>query len=1356
MPRFSRQLAMLTLLAACFSTANNLLLPLPRNNEVESLSKPDDAEVAVCSITNIKILNLVCSDNGTLTNYMDDFYTLDVRVKFNDKPSTGFLILTGSHTDSIPISLTMDDSSHNFTNLTVAVGTVPIDLNYTATFSALPACTFTKDFDLGLIQCTTCPGDGASGQDYPDCWPPEGTNPPDCDNSLLYAPDPTNPETTPIKYVRAVVHIFQKESGDPENFTEAQMGLIKSWFDGPNGMNHFLGNLCPSPDDYSPDISDSRIRIINTGTKDFDVFFHKNNFGWGTGYYDVYSCPCGDCCSQCNNCAGCCSSCGSYHTLGLETMEIQYVTGGNSGTSWHSSLTTEQKLALSDPEIRNAYHVFISAGKWRDCNNNNIPDPQGTDSYNLYPGGYTVLRYMVCDSGMPPPATPIASFAGAYEAYKRLTIPGYDTISTVSGPLPKDTSAIGVGFIGELYHAMGIDHIGPLRGHFAHANGDDGCADTPWEASSNVLGCDFSGADGTKCALTQCQLGKIHYYFDKLHPAIQRFPTGAGPHEPIGTANFNMVGNCDITMPIISINSGETVNWNIDKQLSSEVVVKGGGKLYIRCRVGMPEGASITVEKNGRLFLYGEVYNNCDGKLWQGIVVDGSHDKPQAFPPIDHGYFVVNQGGTIEGAKTSIQAESGAMVIVQNAFIRNSGGALFDAYNKPNTSRFANTRFSCNGDTFNLAGEYSHASLSGTTGIRFSNCDFTITNAPTGLLSAGVEGDGSSFKVFGSRFTNLEVGIHAASSFSSAFKSIIVKDCSFSDNHDGIITFGMQNCAITNNNFNIRSATGTYDYPSGLMMKSCTGYTVEGNHFNNSVQGRGRYGTMTESSGADANLIQRNFYKDLDEGNFAKGVNRGQKYGLQYLCNTDEGNVPIGFFVEASGNGIHTSQGNGSATMNTFSHTGTDFENYQPPISYYYQQGDLAHLPTNYVGLLPPIGVTSSNQCSGSGGTNGIIKLTPTEWTGIENEFYAARTGWNTKKAALATLMDGGNTAGLLAQINDVTSQTAGQVKQDLLSISPYLSNEALAAVIGKMQVLTENGVVQVLNANPDGLREPETWNLVKASFSTTVANGILANAANQTARTTKDNEVGTYRATMQYKADVLLIDIANDSLQTDLSLMRTWLANKESLEADYAIVGSYVSEGDFTTADQKLATMPTAHALNAADMVEHGYFEDLVDIWEAIYTNGTPIDALDDATFAAIKNIADNSTRRAGAIAQGLLNNWYGHRYRVVPQSGGGQQLNIPSPPAANSTVAATNYVTAFPNPAKGSVTFQWKLPNGMESATITLSDLQGRTLETLKVNGQSGKQEWSTLGLSDGIYLYHIKLPDGTSSTSKLTIIK
>ncbi len=93
-----------------------------------------------------------------------------------------------------------------------------------------------------------------------------------------------------------------------------------------------------------------------------------------------------------------------------------------------------------------------------------------------------------------------------------------------------------------------------------------------------------------------------------------------------------MIGNCDINMPDITISNAENIIWDYSRQVRSNVLVKSGGKLTIRCDVGFPENANITVEKEGQLIVDGaRLYNNCDGEHWQGITVEGDDDLTQDY-----------------------------------------------------------------------------------------------------------------------------------------------------------------------------------------------------------------------------------------------------------------------------------------------------------------------------------------------------------------------------------------------------------------------------------------------------------------------------------------------------------------------------------------------------------------------------------------------------------------------------------------------------------------------------------------------------------------------------------------------------
>ena len=1305
-----------------------------------------------------------CDNAGTEPDFSDDFYKANLRVYHQDLSVGDIIEVTHTHLlEDATAVVTATEINNGETvlwarkmqtdiNLNsptgppnmgfIAMGTFTVVLKEGSTGNVIDTKTFTFTDINHKKPCSVCTANGGGWNNdcsmgSCSCWPVETPIGP-CDDQINFAPDPVYYEHTPIRYIKVILHIFQTEDpSHPQHWSSEHIPLLKSWFTHPDGPNGLLGNVCVPTADPTVHIPDSRIRfLLEHGVEGEDIFFHKNNEHWGISTHG-------------------CAKNGQSWNWNYYSLKDDYI------TSPAPPLSSDYINWISQPEQQNAFHVFISRGHWRDLDGNGQPDPNiedgnGADCFNPTTGGYNYPSEANCQNN------PTQYIMGGYDRYLKI----------LSGEITNETpESLGRQITGEFFHVMTLDHVSPLQIHYQHDFGDDGCEDTnPVQYSNNLLGCDYDHPGG-RCHLTQCQIGRMHRFLDVAQPGFERFLVG---YDSNGDPVYSMSErNCNLVEPDIVIHDDEIVDWKGPRSIRSNVVVQSGGRLYIRCRIGLPEGATIKVEPGGRLFLYGEVYNNCEGQRWEGVVVNGNSGLPQGFPPTNQGYFV--NRGIIEGANTSIRVESGGMVIGIGADVRNSGGMLFEPYSFPQKGWFSGCNFTCDGNIYDFGGNpFKHAELHAVNNVRFGSCNFSVSNVPTGQLSnmAGIVADGSMFRVYsGSTFRDFDTGVHAAGQF-SAMNAFTVTGCTFSNNQTGISALGMQNFTVTKNTFEVGGADFQSNSPCGLMMDNCTGYTVEENTFygqNNTATGR--FGIMTQSSGGDANLINGNSFDYLEYSNVAQRQNRGPQQGLQYLCNTNGGNNPRDFYVPDDPftsniiDGIHTNQGNGKAAMNTFSHFGTfidgDFRNEVGVITYNHKN-DPAHEPNPNTppgtGGINKINVQNENTCpSDEPPCDFPCEYTAAEWQQHESAFNTAKSNWQTEKASLLSLMDGGDTDALLTEINGATSLNAGQVVQNLLNRSPWLSTQVLTSTINQKQVLTENSVVQILNANPDGLREAEVRSLVQSSFNQTVADGILANIGIQTARTAKEILVGQYRATMLRKADLLIQDILKDTTEIDVPLLRTWLANKQSLEADYAIVESYLSEGDFSAASQKLDAIPQTYALDAEGVTEHGYFADLFDLWQDVHANGKNMSELDQAGISAVQYIADNSQRRAGAMAKGIMNTWYGGHYRVVPILPGGEgPQGLMAPPTGNSAAPAAKYLSVFPNPARSSVYFYWNLPDGMENAVISITDLQGKLLGVLEVTGQKGKREWSVERLEHGIYIYHVKLPDGNSQISKMVIIK
>ncbi len=230
------------------------------------------------------------------------------------------------------------------------------------------------------------------------------------------------------------------------------------------------------------------------------------------------------------------------------------------------------------------------------------------------------------------------------------------------------------------------------------------------------------------------------------------------------------------------------------------------------------------------------------------------------------------------------------------------------------------------------------------------------------------------------------------------------------------------------------------------------------------------------------------------------------------------------------------------------------------------------------------------------------------------------------------------------------------------------------------------------------------------------------------------------------------------DTTDFNLSKVRTWLANKESVEADYLITETYLEAADTINARLVRDSIPVKYELTSG---QNEAFEDYVQWTEFkinLIKNGKKLLFLDSTEVIQVQNMADTCLGIAGAQMQGLLNSRYGYDYRINPKIPASGQEMIQVPPV-NQSLSQTQFqrlIYARPNPAKDLVTFDYQLPQEIENAEIILSDLKGRQIERIAIENPKGKIQWRPEKLPAGIYTYKLHCEGCHSQTFKLAITK
>ncbi|MBC8048022.1 MAG: hypothetical protein H7Y00_14585 [Fimbriimonadaceae bacterium] len=196
----------------------------------------------------------------------------------------------------------------------------------------------------------------------------------------------------------------------------------------------------------------------------------------------------------------------------------------------------------------------------------------------------------------------------------------------------------GAGFYGgvtnhEIGHSLGLGHTW---------NQDDGCDDTPKNAGcwgpTGVPPCDgvtsnnMMDYNGCQCAISPCQLAKMHYNFWKENSS-QR------------TLLVDDWCDYDSTKNII-VTKNDTVIFNAGKEFNRNIEIQEGAILIIKCTLVLPANAKIIVKPTAKLIIDGGVITNRCGDEWRGIEIWQSKKYPSLIGKVEFA-----NGGKVEHVK---------------------------------------------------------------------------------------------------------------------------------------------------------------------------------------------------------------------------------------------------------------------------------------------------------------------------------------------------------------------------------------------------------------------------------------------------------------------------------------------------------------------------------------------------------------------------------------------------------------------------------------------------------------------------------------------------------------------------------
>lgn len=197
------------------------------------------------------------------------------------------------------------------------------------------------------------------------------------------------------------------------------------------------------------------------------------------------------------------------------------------------------------------------------------------------------------------------------------------------------------------------------------------------------------------------------------------------------------------------------------------------------------------------------------------------------------------------------------------------------------------------------------------------------------------------------------------------------------------------------------------------------------------------------------------------------------------------------------------------------------------------------------------------------------------------------------------------------------------------------------------------------------------------------------------------------------------------------------------------------MEQGNYSGALALANTLPGFYHLKGDDLTEHGYYIEMLTLMITLEQEGRTITNLHGNEVETLHRIAVASKSVAGAEAKIILEANNTERFVNCPEVAGTVAYKSSGTNLNALKVVYTVGITVKPNPAREWAAFDFTLPADESMATITITDVSGKNIETLEIKGKQGQKLWDTRKIDSGIYLYTMKI-DGFNTTGKIVIIK
>jgi C1A family cysteine protease len=611
------------------------------------------------------------------------------------------------------------------------------------------------------------------------------------------------------------------------------------------------------------------------------------------------------------------------------------------------------------------------------------------------------------------------------------------------------------------------------------------------------------------------------------------------------------------------------------------------------------------------------------------------------------------------------------------------------------------------------------------------------------------------------KFSHLEYGIKAMNSKSK--RTLNIQALQFDTNLVAISLSGLQNASVLSNEFKLpKKISGVQSdrFVGALFMEGCTGYHVEAN----SIVGETHQmanpspanGIGVKNSGLDDNEIYNNTFQKMNTGIISIGQNRGKETGLCLKCNDMYGNnndfvvisdttLPFGSYQ-----GIYHYQGDpvdstsydapagnrfttGMGIADSSSIKNYNYYNSAEDILYtHHSPGDFQvrpmenHYTSSTIDLKGWQNLTYDKEraCPSGLGGGGLKSYSSPRSVINEADIRLAILG-----TLLEELVDAGNTEALNLEVMTSMPDDGLEVRQELLSSSPYLSDTVMKQAIYKEEVLPNAMIRDILQANPQSAKSVEILNTLDSRYDPMpdyMMAQIMEGKKYLGAKEILEAKIQSWeQIRTKAKADLMREFLLDTNMIDPLDSVIAFLENESDLDSRYDLALTQWDNTDKEGAWTTLNFIPSQFNLSEDQCIDHDNYMDYFGILQTLADSTWQADQLDSVSVSLLFYLKELGNPKIAALARGMLVKGGFYKYIETinfPDLLKSSQVNS-DPYKENHIVNNEEKLWLFPNPAGDYVIAYYDLDSKYKTGEIQLIDLNGRLLNTYLI--KNGKDQ-------------------------------